>query len=64
VTVVKTYRATATREDGLWVVDVHGVGVTQGYTVDEARHLARDYVATMTEVPLDEVRVDVDFQHE
>lgn len=40
--------ATAVREGRFWVVDVAGVGVTQGRTVREARAMAADLVEAMT----------------
>jgi len=54
-----TYTATATREDGWWVVDVDGVGVTQGRTTAEAHRMAVDLVSVMTDT--DGVDVDVTF---
>jgi hypothetical protein len=36
------------REGHFWVVDVSGVGVTQGRTVREARTMASDLVEAMT----------------
>ncbi len=38
----------ATREGRFWVVDVEGIGVTQGRSVREARVMAADLVETMT----------------
>jgi len=38
----------ATREGRFWVVDVAGVGVTQGRSVREARAMAADLVEAMT----------------
>lgn len=43
-----TKNATARREGRFWVVDVEGVGVTQGRTVREARAMATDLVEAMT----------------
>jgi hypothetical protein len=48
---VRTYQATATREGRWWVVDVPGVGVTQGRTTREAERMAADLVSVMLEVP-------------
>jgi hypothetical protein len=48
---VNTYKATATREGRWWVVEVDGIGVTQGRTVTEAEEMARDLVAVMLDVP-------------
>ena len=41
----------ATREGRFWVVDVEGVGVTQGRSVREARAMAADLVEAMTGTP-------------
>ena len=43
-----TRTATAVREGRLWVVDVPGVGVTQGRTVREARAMANDLVEALS----------------
>ena len=43
-----TRTATAVREGRFWVVDVPGVGVTQGRSVREARAMAADLVEAMT----------------
>lgn len=60
---MKRYTATATREDTQWwVVEVEGVGVTQGRTTAEAQRMAADLVATMESIPAAEVSVDVTFQ--
>jgi hypothetical protein len=57
-----TYGATATREERFWVIDIAGVGVTQGRTVAEAKEMARDLVSVMTDVAIEDVRVEIDFQ--
>ncbi|HVK23925.1 MAG TPA: hypothetical protein VM677_21445 [Actinokineospora sp.] len=57
-----TYRATASREGRYWVVEVDGVGVTQGRGATEAVAMARDLIVAMDGVPLDQVRVDVEFK--
>jgi hypothetical protein len=59
---VKTYKATATREGKWWVVDVHGVGATQGRSTSEAEAMAADLVHAMVGVPLRDVSVEVDFR--
>lgn len=59
---MKTHNATATREGRFWVIDVPGVGVTQGRTVAEAREMTRDLIAVMTEVPIEDVVVDIAFK--
>jgi hypothetical protein len=43
-----TRSATARREGRFWVVDVDGVGTTQGRSVREARTMAADLVEVMT----------------
>ena len=43
-----TRSATARREGRFWVVDVEGVGITQGRSVREARTMAVDLVEVMT----------------
>lgn len=58
---MKTYSATATREGLWWVVEVDGVGATQGRTTAEAQRMAADLVAVMEDVPVAEVTVDVTF---
>jgi len=59
---MKTYNANATREGRWWVVDVPGVGVTQGRTTREAERMAADLVAVMVGVPAEDVLITVDFQ--
>lgn len=59
---MKTYRATAHREDKWWVIEVEGVGATQGRSTAEAQRMAKDLVAIMEEVPLDEVNVEIEFK--
>ncbi|HEV2781482.1 MAG TPA: hypothetical protein VGX25_19035 [Actinophytocola sp.] len=59
---MKTYQATARREDRWWVVEVHGVGTTQGRSTAEAQRMATDLVAIMKEVPLEDVRVEIEFE--
>ncbi|OLR94946.1 sigma-70 family RNA polymerase sigma factor [Actinokineospora bangkokensis] len=53
-----SYTATAVREDPFWVVQVDGVGTTQGRTAAEARRMAFDLVRVMTGVDAPEVVVD------
>jgi DNA-directed RNA polymerase specialized sigma24 family protein len=62
VVAVKTYRASAHREGKWWVIDVDGVGVTQGRSTAEARRMAADLVAIMLEVPLTQVEVEIAFE--
>lgn len=59
---MKKHKATATREGRFWVIDVPGVGVTQGRTVAEAREMTRDLIAVMTDVPVKDVDVDIAFK--
>lgn len=59
---MKTYRATAHREGKWWVVEVHGVGTTQGRSTAEAQRMATDLVAIMKELPLDQVEVTIEFE--
>lgn len=56
---MSTYRATATREGRFWVVDVDGVGVTQGRTVREAQEMAADLVVAVRDVPAADVEIDL-----
>src|SRR5256885_15766929 len=62
VVAMKTYRATARREKKWWVVEVPGVGTTQGRTTAEVQRMAADLVAIMKEIPLEDVRVEVEFE--
>jgi len=59
---MKTYDATATREGRWWVVDVPGIGVTQGRTTREVERMAADLVAIMLEIPIEQVIVNVTFR--
>ena len=59
---MKNYRATAHREGRYWLVDVKGVGVTQGRNLAEARIMAVDLVVAMTELEPNEF--ELDFQPE
>ncbi|GAB3670400.1 hypothetical protein [Saccharopolyspora tripterygii] len=56
------YTATATREGRWWVVDVGELGMTQGRSVAEARHMANDLAAAMLDVPITDVDVSVEFR--
>ena len=58
---MKTYTATARREGRWWVVEVDGVGTTQGRSTSEAQRMATDLVAVMENVPLDDVDVEIEF---
>lgn len=57
--VAVTRTATAIREGRFWVVDVPGIGVTQGRTIREARAMAHDLVEAMSGTPED---VEVHFE--
>ncbi len=54
-----TYRATARREQRFWVVDVEGVGVTQGRNLAEAKIMAADLVVAMRDVDPGQVEIDM-----
>ena len=56
-----TYTATAVRQGHFWVVEVDGVGTTQGRTVAEARRMACDLVLAMTGVEVDGADLALDF---
>jgi hypothetical protein len=62
VVAVKTYPATARREGKWWVVEVNGVGTTQGRSTAEAQRMATDLVAIMEETPLDDIKVEIEFE--
>ncbi len=58
---MKIFTATAVREDRWWVVDVDGVGVTQGRSTTEAQRMAVDLVSISLEIPSSEFEVSIDF---
>ncbi|MBN6035963.1 hypothetical protein [Amycolatopsis sp. 195334CR] len=58
---MKTYRATAHREEKWWVVEVEGVGATQGRSTAEAQRMAADLVEMMEELAPDEFTISVEF---
>lgn len=58
----REFTATATRESKWWVVEVDGVGTTQGRSAAEARAMAKDLVAAMLDVPEDDIEVAVMFE--
>jgi DNA-directed RNA polymerase specialized sigma subunit len=60
--VKKTFNAVATREGKWWVVDVDGVGVTQGRTTAEAEGMAVDLVSAMRELPESAFEVKMEFR--
>lgn len=55
----RVFKATATREGRWWVVDIEGVGVTQGRTADEARTMAAGLVDAVLNI--DEPRIAMEF---
>lgn len=59
---MKTFNAVATREGKWWVVEVEGVGTTQGRTTDEAEFMAGDLVVAMRQLDPSEFEVDVTFE--
>jgi hypothetical protein len=58
---MKTYRATASREGKWWIIQVDGIGATQGRTTTEAQRMANDLVAIMEQVPIEDVHVEIEF---
>jgi predicted RNase H-like HicB family nuclease len=59
-----TYRATATRSGKWWSVEVHDLpphyfGFTQGRDLADAHHMARDAIATLLDVPISDIEVDL-----
>lgn len=56
---MSAYSATARREGKYWVVEVDGVGVTQGRNLAEAEAMAADLVVAMRQVPAEEVAVEM-----
>src|SRR2546421_1151384 len=62
VVAMKIYRATARREKKWWVVEVPGVAPTEGRTTAEIQRMAADLVAMMKKIPLEDVRVEVEFE--
>lgn len=57
-----TFSAVATREGKWWVVDVDGVGVTQGRTVREAEEMATDLVTAMRGLKAGEFTVAIEYR--
>lgn len=58
---MSSYRATVHREGDWWVIDVDGIGVTQAKRLDKVEHMARDLVASLRDVPVDDVAVSIRF---
>lgn len=63
VAAVSRYEAVARQDGRYWVVDVEGVGVTQGRNLGEAREMAADLVVAIREVDPAQVSVDVTVDH-
>ncbi|MDQ3404169.1 MAG: hypothetical protein M3548_12345 [Actinomycetota bacterium] len=59
---MRSYRATARREGKWWVVDVEGVGATQGRSTAEAQRMATDLITVMDEIPPERFEVRVEFE--
>ncbi|RZU48731.1 hypothetical protein EV385_0452 [Krasilnikovia cinnamomea] len=58
------YRATATRDGHWWAVEIHGlppnmIAHTQGRDLADAAAMARDAVATLFDVDIDDVTIDL-----
>ena len=51
------YAATATHDGRWWVIEVHGVGVTQARTVTETQEMVEDLVHLLTDDPAPQVDV-------
>lgn len=56
-----SYTATARREGRWWVVEVDGLGTTQGRNVTEAKDMAADLVSAMTDTAVEDVVTDISF---
>lgn len=58
---VNTYRALVTRDDGFWVAEVEGVGVTESRKLAMLEVEVRDLISGMLDVEEDsfEVRLDL-----
>ena len=58
---MRKFSAVATREGKWWIVDVDGVGTTQGRTTTEAQEMAEDLVTAMLDIPAGRFEVDIAF---
>lgn len=58
---MKTFNAAAHREGKWWVVEVEGVGTTQGRTTDETEFMANDLVVAMLQLDPKDFEVKVAF---
>jgi predicted RNase H-like HicB family nuclease len=61
---VTTYKATATRDGRWWSVELHGLpgssfGYTQGRDLEDAEAMARDAVATLLDVPIESIAIEL-----
>lgn len=54
---MRTYAATAHREDDWWVAEIEGLGATQGRTVDELYWMIIDFVVCHEELQPGEFEV-------
>lgn len=59
---MKTYQATARREDKWWVIKVDSVGATQGRSTAEAQRMAVDLVEIMEEISPDQFVVQIEYE--
>lgn len=58
---MKTYKVTVTRDGKWWMVAIPEFdGITQARRLGEVGDMARDWIALMTEVPIEEVDVTVE----
>ncbi len=55
----RQFDATATRDGRWWLIEVPGIGATQARSLAGAEDQARDLVAAVLDVDIDEVSVDV-----
>jgi hypothetical protein len=53
------YEATAVRDGRWWLIQVPGIGATQSRTLGQAEEQARDLIAAVLDVDIEDVRVDV-----
>lgn len=57
---VSQYKAIARREGKWWAIEVDGVGWTQSRRLDEAEPMARDLIAAMKNIDVEDVSVVVE----
>jgi hypothetical protein len=53
------YDATATRDGRWWLIEVPGIGATQARNLADAEDQARDLIAAVLDVDIDDVAVEV-----